>query len=255
MCVKIKTSVNTQSVSFVHVLTIRNSWGVGLLKLRSLYSPFRLIFILRSWSKSFESRSTRMTLSNTQPSRSIFSILHFCAGSISNRHQFKGLWYPGCLTAHGFMPSQTAMYRLAQRRYCRPHISSSSTLRWRHNGRDSVSNHQPRHCLLNRYSNADQRKQQSSASLAFVGGIHRGPVNCPHKWPVTRKMFPFDDVIMTYPVTHKSLVQFLLHHTLAFQFHFLKLMKTRSMKTGTIFFFHCLDISQLRWRHITAKAS
>ena len=45
------------------------------------------------------------------------------------------------------------------------------------------------------YSGADQSKQ-SSASLAFVLGIHRGPVNSPHKWPVTRKMFPFDDVIM-----------------------------------------------------------
>ena len=46
------------------------------------------------------------------------------------------------------------------------------------------------------YSDADQRKHQSSASLAFVRGIHRGPVNSPHKWPVMRKMFPFDDVIM-----------------------------------------------------------
>ena len=46
------------------------------------------------------------------------------------------------------------------------------------------------------YLDADQRKHQSSASLAFVRGIHRGPVNSPHKWPVTRKMFPFDDVIM-----------------------------------------------------------
>ena len=46
------------------------------------------------------------------------------------------------------------------------------------------------------YSDADQRKQQSSASLAFVRGIHRGPVNSPHKRPVTRKMVPFDDVIM-----------------------------------------------------------
>ena len=46
------------------------------------------------------------------------------------------------------------------------------------------------------YSGADQRKHQSSASLAFVRGIHRGPVNSPHKGPVTRKMFPFDDVIM-----------------------------------------------------------
>ena len=45
------------------------------------------------------------------------------------------------------------------------------------------------------YSDVDQRKHQSSASLPFVRGIHRWPVNSPHKWPVTRKMFPFDDVI------------------------------------------------------------
>ena len=47
------------------------------------------------------------------------------------------------------------------------------------------------------YSDADQRKHQSSASLAFVWGIHRGPVHSPHKWTVTRKMFTFDDVIMS----------------------------------------------------------
>ena len=46
------------------------------------------------------------------------------------------------------------------------------------------------------HSGADQRKRQSSASLAFVRVIHRWPVNSPHKWPVTRGMFPFDDVIM-----------------------------------------------------------
>ena len=46
------------------------------------------------------------------------------------------------------------------------------------------------------YSGADQRKLQSSASLAFGRGIHRGPVNSPHKGPVTRKMFLFDDVIV-----------------------------------------------------------
>ena len=46
------------------------------------------------------------------------------------------------------------------------------------------------------YSGTDQRKHQSSASLAFVRGIHRRPVNSPHKGPVTRKMLPFDDVIM-----------------------------------------------------------
>ena len=46
------------------------------------------------------------------------------------------------------------------------------------------------------YSGADQRKHQSSTSLAFVRGIHQGPVNSLHKWPVTCKLFPFDDVIM-----------------------------------------------------------
>ena len=45
------------------------------------------------------------------------------------------------------------------------------------------------------YSDVDQRKHQSSASPAFVQGIHRWPVNFPYKGPVTRKMLPFDDVI------------------------------------------------------------
>ena len=48
------------------------------------------------------------------------------------------------------------------------------------------------------YSGVNQRKHQSSGSLAFVREIHRGSVNFPHKWPVTRKMFPFDDVIMIW---------------------------------------------------------
>ena len=43
---------------------------------------------------------------------------------------------------------------------------------------------------------ADQRKHQSSASLAFVRGIHRAPVDSPHKVAATRKKFPFYDVIM-----------------------------------------------------------
>ena len=66
------------------------------------------------------------------------------------------------------------------------------------------------------YSGADQRKHQKSVSLAFVRGICRSPVNSPHKRPVTRKMFPFDDVIMPIHVkspriiradtSHKSLI-------------------------------------------------
>ena len=46
------------------------------------------------------------------------------------------------------------------------------------------------------YSDVDQRKHQSPASLAFVRGT---PFNSPHKGPVTRKMFPVNDVIKCGP--------------------------------------------------------
>ena len=68
-----------------------------------------------------------------------------------------------------------------------------ATLEWRHNGRDSVSNHQPHDCLLNRLF----RRRPKKTSKLHVTGLCAGPVNSPHKWPVTRKMFPFDDVIMS----------------------------------------------------------
>ena len=51
---------------------------------------------------------------------------------------------------------------------------------WRHNGRGGVSRNQLHDGLLNIHSGADQRKLQSSASLAFVRGIHRWPVNSPY---------------------------------------------------------------------------
>ena len=52
--------------------------------------------------------------------------------------------------------------------------------------------------LLAVCSDGDQRKHQSSASLAFVRGIHRWPVDSAHKGPVTQKN-PFDDVVMEIP--------------------------------------------------------
>ena len=59
------------------------------------------------------------------------------------------------------------------------------------------------------YSRADHRKHQSSTSLAFVRGIHRRLVNSPHKGPVTRKIVPFDDVIMIAPAPQSSKGQLL----------------------------------------------
>ena len=60
------------------------------------------------------------------------------------------------------------------------------------------------------YSGADKRKYQSSASLAFVRGIHRWQVDSPHQGPVTRKIIPFDDVIMKSEVTWKDMKSW--HH-------------------------------------------
>ena len=51
------------------------------------------------------------------------------------------------------------------------------------------------------YSGTDQRKHQSSASLAFVPGIHRWPVNSPHKGHWRGKCFH----LMTSSWTHNCL--------------------------------------------------
>ena len=69
------------------------------------------------------------------------------------------------------------------------------SLQLRHNELDSVSNHRRLVCLLNRLFRRWSKKRQSSASMAFVKGIHLSPVKSPHKGPITREMFPFNYVI------------------------------------------------------------
>ena len=105
------------------------------------------------------------------------------------------------------------------------HLSQNLALRWRHNGHDGVSIHQPHDCLLNRLFGCRSKKTSKlgvtacteiSLDLLFVVKINVGnslqwrynglervsnhqpqdPVNSPHKGPVTRKMFQFDGVIM-----------------------------------------------------------
>ena len=88
------------------------------------------------------------------------------------------------------------------------------------------------------YSGADQRKHQSSASLAFVRGIYRWSVNSPHKGPVTQKMFPFDEVIMvteiliTFPVLNS-------HFTDHFFFNIKYFYTDETMGSGTKFIILC----------------
>ena len=71
-----------------------------------------------------------------------------------------------------------------------------TTLHWRHNDHGGVSNHQPRGCLLNRLFRRRWKKTSKLRVTGLCAGNSPGPVNYPHEGPVTRKMFPFDDVIM-----------------------------------------------------------
>ena len=77
------------------------------------------------------------------------------------------------------------------------------------------------------YLGADQRKHQSSASMAFVRGIHRGPVNSPHKGPVMPKsnFIPFDGVIM-----HHGDVDQRVPRRIALTDHLLTIYQTESDK-------------------------
>ena len=71
-------------------------------------------------------------------------------------------------------------------------LTSPHSLQWRHDGHDVVSNHQPHHCLLNRLF----RRRSKKTSKFRATGLCEVTGEFPHKGPVTRKMFPFDDVIM-----------------------------------------------------------
>ena len=72
----------------------------------------------------------------------------------------------------------------------------SGTLQWRHNERNGVSNHQRLDCLLSRLFRLRSKKTSKLRVTGLCEGNSPVSVNSPHKWPVTRKMFPFDDVIM-----------------------------------------------------------
>ena len=72
------------------------------------------------------------------------------------------------------------------------------TLLWRHNEHDGFSNHQPRDCLLNRLFKRRSKETSKLPVSGLCAGNSPGPVNSPHKWPVTRKMFPFFSICYIY---------------------------------------------------------
>ena len=130
---------------------------------------------------------------------------HYLNGTLTKTHQWHNNRYMIHLKRHlKYTPVKCRPFRARPRKslrfWCSLHHQCTSShgvdsLQWRHNERDGVSNHQPHDCLLNRLFRRRSKKTSNSASLAYVRGIHRWPVNSPPKGPVTRKMFSYDDVI------------------------------------------------------------
>ena len=119
------------------------------------------------------------------------------------------------------------------------------TIKWRHNECDGVSNHRR---LLIRLYRRKSKKNQSSASLAFVRGIHRWPVNSLHKGPVMRKMFPFDDVIMCNVVSAVSLwVSMVSAGTVVTKF------VSHSHFPNKLFFFKWKHENKFLWKNLNTK--
>ena len=114
----------------------------------------------------------------------------------------RGKWVPGGVADRSqreklqrLQGSSTSRWPVPDRTPIAPR-SHDSALHWRHNDHDGISNHQPHGCLFNRLFRRRSKKASKLRVSGLCVGNSPGPVNSPHKGPVTRKMFPFDDVIM-----------------------------------------------------------
>ena len=79
---------------------------------------------------------------------------------------------------------------------------STFPLRWRQNGRDSVSNHQPRHCLLSLLFGRRSKKTSKLRVTGLCVGNSPGPVNSPHNGQLRGKCFH----LMTSSCSEEKLV-------------------------------------------------
>ena len=80
-------------------------------------------------------------------------------------------------------------------------------LQRRHNGRDGVSNHRRLGCLLNRLCRPRSKKKSKLRGSSLCAGNSPVTDESPHKGPVTRKMYPFDKLIM--PFTEATMILFI----------------------------------------------
>ena len=94
-------------------------------------------------------------------------------------------------------PSNPSLMRLDVYMLISPwNLANDAALLWCHNGCDGVSNHQPQDCLLNRLFRCRSKKTPKLRVIGLCEGNSPVTSEFPHMGPVTRKAFPFDDVIM-----------------------------------------------------------
>ena len=105
-----------------------------------------------------------------------------------------------CLVGFCFHKIYSGMQSVHPRRFC-----ECLSLQWRHDECGGVSNHRRLDCLLQSFVQAQIK--ESLRKLRVTGLYERNPPYSPHKGPVTRKMFPFDDAIMSSYIlsSHRSL--------------------------------------------------
>ena len=104
----------------------------------------------------------------------------FPARRASNAENVSIWWRHHVLVVQYLQPQESNFFRKKFNALWAQVIYSVS-IQWCHNERDGVSNHQGLDGLLNCFFRRRSKKHQSSASLAFVRGIHQWRVNSPHK--------------------------------------------------------------------------
>ena len=121
----------------------------------------------------------------------VYSLCFFCCLFITVTW-----WYVWCIEWASGNQEEVQACLVTLWLFIKSCYSIYKTLRWRHNDHAGVSNHRPHGCLLNRLFRHRSKKTSKLRVAGLCVGNSPGPVTSPHKGPVTRKMFPFDDVIM-----------------------------------------------------------
>ena len=153
----------------------------------------------RRSKKTSKLRVTGLSAGNSPGTGEFLAQMASSAENLSIRwrhHLAKAVKSTTCNTSHNLCsPLCCALF-------CHSHSVIFLSLQWRHNGHDGASNYQPHHCLLSRLFGRRSKQTSKLRVTDICAGIHRGPVNSPHKWPATRRMFPLDDVCIMKPVIY-----------------------------------------------------